>query len=110
MITSAYLDNSSALHLGKVDNYSSTVRVLLSGEDCSPDWPAVNGEDLVEADVYSATLAASFLTILLNAFLMRTVPGWAVPYQLALRLSNSGRSSETARTQGWPSKWILSAE
>src|SRR5215469_185326 len=31
---------------------------------------------LVEADVYSATLAASLLTILLNAFLMRTVPGW----------------------------------
>ena len=31
---------------------------------------------LVEADVYSATLAASLLTILLNAFLMRTVPEW----------------------------------
>jgi len=30
--------------------------------------------------------------------------------QLALRLSSSGRSSDTARTQGWPSKWILSAE
>lgn len=31
---------------------------------------------LVDADVYSATLAASLLTILLNAFLMRMVPGW----------------------------------
>lgn len=31
---------------------------------------------LVEPDVYSATLAASLLTILLNAFLMRAVPGW----------------------------------
>ena len=31
---------------------------------------------LVDSDVYSATLAASLLTILLNAFLMRMVPGW----------------------------------
>jgi monovalent cation:H+ antiporter-2, CPA2 family len=31
---------------------------------------------LVDADVYSATLAASLLTILLNAFLMRIVPKW----------------------------------
>jgi|SRR5581483_8854281 len=31
---------------------------------------------LVDADVYSATLAASLLTILLNALLMRMVPGW----------------------------------
>ncbi len=35
---------------------------------------------LVEPDVYSATLAASLLTILLNAFLMRAVPGWIVGY------------------------------
>jgi CPA2 family monovalent cation:H+ antiporter-2 len=31
---------------------------------------------LVDSDVYSATLAASLITILLNAFLMRMVPGW----------------------------------
>jgi monovalent cation:H+ antiporter-2, CPA2 family len=31
---------------------------------------------LVDGGVYSATLAASLLTILLNAFLMRVVPGW----------------------------------
>jgi len=31
---------------------------------------------LVDSDVYSATLAASLLTILLNAFLMRMVPAW----------------------------------
>jgi CPA2 family monovalent cation:H+ antiporter-2 len=31
---------------------------------------------LVNSDVYSAILAASLLTILLNAFLMRMVPGW----------------------------------
>ena len=31
---------------------------------------------LVDNDIYSATLAASLLTILLNAFLMRIVPGW----------------------------------
>jgi monovalent cation:H+ antiporter-2, CPA2 family len=37
---------------------------------------------LVDADVYSATLAASLLTILLNAFLMRIVPKWiaGIPY------------------------------
>jgi monovalent cation:H+ antiporter-2, CPA2 family len=31
---------------------------------------------LVDADVYSATLAASLLTILSNAILMRAAPGW----------------------------------
>jgi len=31
---------------------------------------------LVDAPVYSATLAASLLTILLNAFLMRAAPEW----------------------------------
>jgi CPA2 family monovalent cation:H+ antiporter-2 len=31
---------------------------------------------LVGADVYSATLAASLLTILLNAYLMHAAPGW----------------------------------
>lgn len=35
---------------------------------------------LVDADVYSATLAASLLTILLNAFLMRAVPGWIAAF------------------------------
>jgi monovalent cation:H+ antiporter-2, CPA2 family len=35
---------------------------------------------LVEPDVYSATLAASLLTILLNAFLMRAAPGWIAGY------------------------------
>jgi CPA2 family monovalent cation:H+ antiporter-2 len=34
------------------------------------------GAGLVGADVYSATLAASLLTILLNALLMRRVPAW----------------------------------
>jgi CPA2 family monovalent cation:H+ antiporter-2 len=31
---------------------------------------------LVDDNVYSATLAASLLTILLNAFLMRITPEW----------------------------------
>lgn len=32
--------------------------------------------ELVDADVYSATLAASLLTILVNAILIRAAPGW----------------------------------
>ena len=37
------------------------------------------GAGLVGADVYNATLAASLLTILLNALLMRYVPAWIGP-------------------------------
>lgn len=44
---------------------------------------------LVETDVYSATLAASLLTILLNAFLMRAAPGWISGSSLAAERSTS---------------------
>jgi CPA2 family monovalent cation:H+ antiporter-2 len=38
---------------------------------------------LVGAEVYNATLAASLITILLNAVLIRTVPQWVGRYRLA---------------------------
>jgi CPA2 family monovalent cation:H+ antiporter-2 len=38
---------------------------------------------LVGSEVYNATLAASVITILLNAALVRYVPGWLVPRRLA---------------------------
>jgi CPA2 family monovalent cation:H+ antiporter-2 len=39
---------------------------------------------LVDDNVYSATLAASLLTILLNAFLMRITPEWIGEHRLAV--------------------------
>ena len=41
------------------------------------------GAGLVGREVYNATLAASVITILLNAALVRYVPGWLVPRRLA---------------------------
>jgi CPA2 family monovalent cation:H+ antiporter-2 len=38
---------------------------------------------LVGADVYNATLAASLLSIVLNAFLMRAAHKWARPRRIA---------------------------
>lgn len=43
---------------------------------------------LVAADVYSATLAASLLTILLNAVLMRAAPEWVERYSFIRSVSN----------------------
>jgi CPA2 family monovalent cation:H+ antiporter-2 len=43
---------------------------------------------LVDAPVYSATLAASLLTILLNAFLMRAAPEWLERCSLIRSVSN----------------------
>jgi predicted Kef-type K+ transport protein len=43
---------------------------------------------LVDADVYSATLAASLLTILLNAVLMRVAPEWVDRYGLIRSVSS----------------------
>jgi CPA2 family monovalent cation:H+ antiporter-2 len=41
------------------------------------------GAGLVGREVYNATLAASVITILLNAALVRYVPGWLIPRRLA---------------------------
>ncbi len=52
----------------------------------------------VGAEVYQATLAASLATILLNALLMRTVPGWlgqaALPRANQIRLSPGSPDGE----------------
>ena len=49
-------------------------------------------------DVYNATLAASLLTILINAVLMRIVPTWASTAQLAREAPRADRDAPAART------------
>jgi CPA2 family monovalent cation:H+ antiporter-2 len=44
---------------------------------------------LVDDNAYSATLAASLLTILLNAFLMRIAPEWIGQRRLAVNSSGT---------------------
>jgi CPA2 family monovalent cation:H+ antiporter-2 len=51
---------------------------------------------LVDANVYSATLAASLLTILLNAILMRAAPEWLEHRGLVGRVSNRGKRQPEA--------------
>jgi CPA2 family monovalent cation:H+ antiporter-2 len=49
-------------------------------------------------DVYNATLAASLLTILGNAFLVRWLPAW-------IRKLRLGRDSHAPSGQAWPDAW-----
>jgi CPA2 family monovalent cation:H+ antiporter-2 len=58
------------------------------------------GAGLVGREVYNATLATALFTILLNAVLVRAVPGWIGPARLARRLpAPPRRAGEEARSR-----------